>query len=125
MVISSFSFEGSKRTFALPDEIMINPADILDNKDHVYRVSLGRADYTEHEASMCKMLFDILDRELTKGSFINTVKIKSCGKQLTFDMAFVTRTENKYGRFYDLEAVADGLCYGDAPVDKIKRENKA
>src|SRR5215216_4793827 len=111
MVISTLSFDGSRKVYKLSDEIMINPTEILDDKGQVYRISLGRADCTESEAAMYKPLFDAIDKQLQDGQFLNGITINSCGKQLTLDSAFVTRTANKYGRFYELEAVKDDLVY--------------
>jgi len=125
MVISTLSFDGSRKVYKLSDEIMINPTEILDDKGQVYRISLGRADCTESEAAMYKPLFDAIDKQLQDGQFLNGITINSCGKQLTLDSAFVTRTANKYGRFYELEAVKDDLVYRDTPPVVVKEKKNA
>lgn len=125
MVISTLSFDGSRKVYKLSDEIMINPTEILDDKGQVYRISLGRADCTESDAAMYKPLFDAIDKQLRDGQFLNGITINSCGKQLTLDSAFVIRTANKYGRFYELEAVKDDLVYGDTPPVVVKEKKNA
>lgn len=124
MVISTLSFDGSRKVYKLTDELMISPSEIFDDRGQVYRISLGRADCTESEAAMYKPLFDAIDKQLLDGQFLNGITINSCGKQLTLDSAFVIRTENKYGRFYELEAVKDDLAYGDTPPVVVKASKK-
>ena len=118
MVMSDISFDGYRKTFSLPDEVMINPDEIIDDKEQVYRVSLGRADYTENEAALYKLLFDAIDKKLLNGQFLDGVTIKCCSKQLKLASALVIRTINKYGRFYELEAVKDEITYSDIPPKK-------
>lgn len=128
MVISTVSFDGSRKVFKLPDEIMIDPSDIIDDKFKVYRVSLGRADCDEYEAAMYEPLFNAIDKQLANGHFLDAVTINCHGKELTLSSAYVIRTVNRYGRFYDLEAIKEELVYDGKPLvvkGKTNRRTKS
>lgn len=122
MVHSNISFRESIQRFTIPEELVINPFLLADEKAEVYRIALGRADLTSEELAAYKPMFDALDT--VSSGFINNFCVKVNGKHLTFDLANITRTESKYGRFYDIEAEISYVSYGDVLEGIVRRKGK-
>lgn len=102
--------------YSIPEELEIEPKHIYDDKEKVYRISLGRADLTEDEVAMYQPLFIMLDKHRP---FIENIKFITGNKLLHFYLALLTRTVNEHGTFYDIEAMVEDVVYSERNIDAV------
>ncbi len=108
---SIVSFDTSNLRYEIPDELEINPDEIRDNKNGVLRISLGRANFTEEEQEQYKKVFRALNQRIRDKPFVDGLSFFVGEYELFFDMAYVSKTKNQYGVFYDIEAIEEDTVY--------------
>lgn len=106
---SRITFGNNAETFDLPDALLINPALILDETEGVYRISIGKLNEPLNEAAeLYQRLFNVLD---SKQPFVENMHIVVDNAELIFKLAYIIKTMNRYGTFYDIEATEKDLKY--------------
>ncbi len=103
-VCTVITFGSSPNSFSIPDALCIQPQDIFDDKEDLYRISISNMNadknaYTE--------LFTYLDRN----PFVSAMSVALDGDIIKFDLAYVTRTVKPYGIFYDIEAMKKDMKF--------------
>lgn len=93
---------GSGKPFTIPDALLIDPAQIYDEKQGLYRVSIGKPDMPCNEYCQYLPLYAVLQEY--NDTFINKVKITSGDKIIELHLVFVTMTVKPFGLFFDLES---------------------
>jgi hypothetical protein len=111
---TTITFRNSNKVFHIPEALEITPDEILDERHNVYRVSIGRSDILENDTEY-KALYKMLDSKLP---FVDGIKFQVNGAELLFDLAYVMRTENDIGIFYDIEAVLKDYKYKEKEIEE-------
>lgn len=107
---SSITFGDNSEEYIIPDVLVINPKDILDDKEGVYRISISKLKEPSDEATdaLYQRLFSVLDK---KKPFIDNIHIETLDGRITFKLAYVMKSERCFGTFYDIEAVKSDVEY--------------
>lgn len=93
--------------FLLSGAVLINPAEILDEKSGLYRISIGRLNESV-DAPEYQELFNKVESQMP---FVEDMHIHVDGNELIFKLAYVTKSNKPYGTFYDIEATEKDLVY--------------
>jgi len=98
-------------TYPIPDTLIINPGEIWDEHEDVYRIALGKPNMTPEDEALYKPLFVCLDTYLNNQGvgFISDIQFKSGDTTLLFKLAYVLRTRQPFGLFYDIEATQNEI----------------
>ncbi len=119
-VCSRITFGNDTDVFDLPEELIIKPAliKVEDTNYHeadkpitLYRISIGKLDDRDEAAEVYQALFNALDK---RQPFVENMHIVVGDSELTIKLAYITKTVNKYGTFYDIEATEKELKYKEA-----------
>lgn len=106
-ITSRITFGNNVESFDIPDTLLINPALILDEKEEVYRLSIGAMN---DQIAHYEPLFNTLDKHTP---FVENIHVYVNDDELTFKLAYVMRKEKPFGIFYDIEAVATDIVFNE------------
>jgi len=96
--VTRVTFGKNTETYQLPDTVVIDPNEILDETEGVYRVSIGAMN---DAAEVYQRLFITLERNMP---FVENMHIWVDKHELVFRLAYVSKLEKPYGTFFDIEA---------------------
>lgn len=127
MVISKtvITFDGSKASYSLPEEIDINPDLLLDDHEGVYRLSIGNINLSTDEAAEYEPFFNALDDRLKRDCFIQDMFIEVGTCILHVKLAYVEKVITRYGTLYEIEATVDEVEFKQKEIKDAKIKDKA
>lgn len=108
-VCTRITFGNNTEAFDLPDALEIKPALIHDDKEGVYRLSIGMLNEPLIEAAEeYQRLFNVLDTHMP---FVENMHVVVGNEELTLKLAYVMRSRKPYGTFYDIEATEKDIKF--------------